>query len=133
VQWSPLPPIPVTGTSATRSGVYDILGTTADGKLLALGAEPSGVIVTPDRSGHVASPPPRLWAWDTHVGRWEVAEAPVPCPDLQTCFLYTNGVSVGAGPDGVARGTTLWATKEETFEQTGPTTLTFYRLFIPTV
>jgi hypothetical protein len=126
VHWTTLPPIPVTGTSATRSGVYDILGTTADGKLLALGAEPSvGVVATPDKRGHVASPPPRLWAWDTHVGRWEVAETPVPCQDLQTCFLYTNGVSVVTGPDGAARGTTLWVT--------APTTETFYRLFIPTV
>lgn len=130
--WTTLPPIPVQGTNALRSGVYDILGTTADGKLLALGAEPSvGAVATPDSRGHVAGPPPRLWAWDTHLGRWEVAETPVPCQDIQTCFLSTNGVSVGDGPGGVGRGTTLWVTKQESFGQNDPATETFYRLFIP--
>ena len=38
--WSPLPPIPVEGASASRSGVFQILGPAADGRLLALGAEP---------------------------------------------------------------------------------------------
>jgi hypothetical protein len=130
--WSPLPPIPVMGTSALRSGVYHMLGATADGKLLALGAEPSvGVVATPDRSGQATGPPPRLWAWDTHAGRWELAETRVPCQDLQSCTLYASGSSAVVGTDGKIQGTMFWLTGVEGAGQSQPATFTVYRLFIP--
>jgi hypothetical protein len=130
--WSPLPPIPVTGANAFSSGIYDTLGTTADGKLLVLGAEPSvRTVATPDQSGRLSGPPPRLWAWDTHTGRWRLTETRVPCPDLQSCHLYATGAAVVRGPDGTIRGTTFWLTKGAGESQMSAQT--YYRLVIPTV
>jgi len=130
--WSLLPPLPAPGTSATHSGVYQVLGATADGRLLALGAEPSaGAVATPDRSGIATGPPPRLWAWDTRHSRWELAETRVPCPDLQSCQFYPTGASLVAGADGKTRGTTFWLIRGEGAGQSQPATFTFYRLFIP--
>jgi photosystem II stability/assembly factor-like uncharacterized protein len=133
-RWTPLPPTPVQGTSAARSGVYQVLETTMDGKLLALGADPTiGVPALPDHNGQVSGPPPRLWAWDARVGRWEVAGVNAPCDDLQTCYLYSTGVSVASGADGSARGTYLWLTLEPAHNDTAPPVPHYYRLFIPAV
>jgi hypothetical protein len=130
--WSPLPPLPVTGTNAVRSGVYDPLGTTVDGKLLVLGAEPSmGVVATPDTNGRLTGPPPRLWAWDTHTGRWELAETRVPCQDLQTCTIYATGSSAVVGADGTPQGTLFWLIGVVRAGDSQTPTATTYRLFIP--
>jgi hypothetical protein len=129
--WSPLPPLPVTGANALSSGIYDTLGTTADGKLLVLGAEPSvRTVATPDQSERLSGPPPRLWAWDTHTSRWLLTETRVPCPDLQSCQLYATGAAVVRGPDGTIRGTMFWLTKGAGEGQAPAQT--FYRLVIPT-
>ena len=129
--WSPLPPIPVRGTTAARSGVYDILGTTVDGKLLVLGAEPSvGAVATLDASGRLIGPPPRLWAWDSWTGRWELAESRVPCQDLQTCTLYATGAAAVFGADDAPQGTQFWLTGAVRGEGSQPMQ-TFYRLFLP--
>jgi hypothetical protein len=130
--WTSLPPIPVKGTNALRSGIYDTLGITAEGKLLVLGAEPSeGVAAVPDQTGDFNGLPPRLWAWDTHTGRWELAETRVPCPDLQSCQFYPTGAAMVAGADGKTRGTTFWLTRVEGAGQSQPATFTFFRLFMP--
>jgi hypothetical protein len=127
--WSPLPPIPVMGTNANYSGVYETLGATADGELLALGAEPSvGVVATPDTHGSRIGPPPRLWAWDTHAGRWELAETRVPCQDLQSCALHATGAAAVVGADGTPRGTLFWLTGAGGSQTPTPT---IYRLLIP--
>jgi photosystem II stability/assembly factor-like uncharacterized protein len=132
IHWSPLPPLPVTGASAIYSGVYDTLGTTADGKLLVLGAEPSvGVVATPDQHGRRTGPPPRLWAWDTHTARWRLAETQVPCLDLHSCQLYAIGASVVTDPDGALRGTMFWWSGVAGAGEGQPPTQTFYRLMIP--
>ncbi|HEY7021564.1 MAG TPA: hypothetical protein VH349_10640 [Ktedonobacterales bacterium] len=128
--WSPLPPLPVTDATAARSGVYTVLGMTVDGKLLVLGAEPSvGPVETPDPHGRLSGPPPRLWAWDTHVGRWDLAELPVPCQDLQTCELYATGAAAVFGADGAPKGTEFWLTSAAQGGVSHPPQ--FYRLFIP--
>jgi hypothetical protein len=129
IQWSPLPPLPITGASVTRSGVYQVLDLTADGKLLALGADPrAGPLATPDKTGRFNGPPPRLWAWDSHTGRWELAESRLPCQDLQTCAMYASGAAAVERADGSLRGTVLWLT------QTGVAAdrQIYFRLFIPT-
>ncbi len=129
--WSPLPPLPVTGATAVRSGVYNILGATVDGKLLVLGADPSeGAVATPDAAGRLIGPPPRLWAWDSWTGRWELAELRVPCQDLQTCTLYATGAAAVFGAADAPQGTQFWLTGAARGEESQPTQ-TFYRLFIP--
>jgi hypothetical protein len=131
--WSPLPPIPVAGTSATRSGVFQVLGPTADGRLLALGAEPDAGLPAPfDSVGIVTGPPPRLWAWNTHTGRWELAGTPLPCEDLQRCNIFPNGASAVVQADGALLGTMVWLTVVKGTEESQPATGATYRLFVPT-
>ncbi len=127
LHWTPLPPVPVKGTSAARSGVYSVLDITLDGRLLALGADFGvGVQSLPDHNGHVSGPLPRLWAWDLRAGRWEVANnGSMPCDDLQSCNLYSVGVSTSSGQNGMARGTYLWVV--------APPSQNYYRIFIPAV
>jgi hypothetical protein len=130
--WTLLPPIPVKGTSALRSGVYQTLGMTADGRLLALGPDPlEGVPAFPDQNGQVSGPPPALWAWNTHTGRWEVASTHVPCEDLQSCYPYATGVSVAMGASGTPAGTYFWVSVQAGSNQNGPPSRAFYRLYIP--
>jgi hypothetical protein len=105
-QWRPLPPLPVKGASAERSGVYRHLGLTSDGRLLVLGADPDAGV------GGL----PRLWAWNTHTGRWELAPTQLPCHDLQSCFdidhpyrdSFPAEVSVRHDANGQPTGTSLW-------------------------
>jgi hypothetical protein len=131
-RWTPLPPIPVKGTSAARSGVYLVLATTADGKLVAMGADPTtGVAEMPDHNGRVSGLSPALWAWNTRSGRWEVAQTAIPCVDVQTCFFYGVGVSVGAGTSGKPQGTYIWISFQVGSGVDSPPVLTYYRLFIP--
>jgi hypothetical protein len=114
-----------------RTGVYNILGATVDGKLLALGVEPSvGIVATPDRDGRLIGPPPRLWAWDTWTGRWELAETRVPCQDLQNCALYATGAAAVFGAADAPQGTQFWLTEAARGGGSQPTQ-TFYRLLIP--
>jgi photosystem II stability/assembly factor-like uncharacterized protein len=131
IHWTPLPPIPVKGTSVQRSGVYETLGMTADGRLLALGADPKeGVPTLLDHDGRVYGPPPALWAWNTHTGRWDVASTHVPCTDLQTCYMYSTGAAVATGTSGKVTGTSFWISAQVNTGQNEPTQ-TYYRLFIP--
>jgi hypothetical protein len=130
--WTLLPPIPVKGTSALRSGVYQTLGMTADGRLLALGPDPlEGVPAFPDHNGQVSGPPPALWAWNTHTGRWDVAHTHMPCEDLQNCYVYTTGVSVAIGASGKPIGTYFWVTSQVGSSVNGPPIQTCYRLNVP--
>ena len=130
--WTLVPPIPVKGTSALRSGVYNTLGMTADGRLLALGPDPQeGVPPLPDHTGQVSGPPPALWAWNTHSGRWELAPTHIPCEDLQSCFIYPTGVSVAVGAIGIPVGTYFWVSVQAGSGVNGPPSQTYYRLYIP--
>jgi hypothetical protein len=129
--WSPLPPIPVAGTSPTHSGVFQILGPTADGRLLALGAEPgAGLPAASDTFGIVTGPPLRLWAWNTHTGRWELARTPAPCEDLQTCNMFINGASAVVQTDGALLGTMVWLTVVKGAGESRPATSATLRLFV---
>jgi photosystem II stability/assembly factor-like uncharacterized protein len=131
VHWTPLPPIPVKGTSVQRSGVYQMLGMTADGRLLALGANPEeGVPAQPDHNGRVSGAPPALWAWNSHSGRWEVASTHVPCADLQSCYMYSTGAAVAIGTSGKVTGTSFWIGVQINTGQNEPTQA-YYRLLIP--
>jgi len=130
--WSPLPPIPVNGASATGAGVVEVLGPTADGRLLALGAEPdAGLPATSDRVAIVSGPSPRLWAWNTHTGRWELAGTPAPCEDLQLCDIFSNGASAVVQADGALLGTMVWLTVVKRAGENQPTTSATFRLFVP--
>jgi photosystem II stability/assembly factor-like uncharacterized protein len=131
VHWTPLPPLPVKGTSVQRSGVYQTLDMTVDGRLLALGANPEeGVPTLPDHNGRVSGAPPALWAWNIHGRRWEVASTHVPCGDLQSCYLYSTGAAVVTAASGKMTGTCIWIIAEAIANQSGPEQ-TYYRLFIP--
>jgi hypothetical protein len=131
-RWTPLPPIPVKGTSAERSGVYQLLGLTGDGRLLVLGADPEdGVPALPDHNGQISGRDPALWAWNTHTGRWELAHSHVPCENLQSCVLYSTGVSYAAKASGEPVGTFLWVVIESGFAENGQSISSFYRLYIP--
>jgi hypothetical protein len=132
IHWMPLPPIPVKGTSVQRSGVYQTLGITLDGKLLALGADPrEGMPALPDHNGRVSGSAPALWAWDIHTGRWEVAPTRIPCADLQSCYIYSTGVSVTAGANQQPLGTWLWINDQLNVSQDGAPTQIYYRVYIP--
>jgi hypothetical protein len=124
--WTLLPPIPAPGTSAERSGVYQLLGMTADGRLLVVGANPQEGV--PDPSGQVNGLPPAFWAWNTHTGRWEVAPTRIPCGDLQNCSVSLTGVSAAMGTSGGPVGTYLWVNVGETTAENGSP---YYRLSIP--
>jgi hypothetical protein len=131
VHWTPLPPIPVKGASEQRSGVYQTLGITRDGRLLALGADPKqGVPAQPDHNGRVSGSAPALWAWSIRAGRWEVAPTHVPCIDLQTCYIYSTGSAVAMGADGKVTGTSLWIGADVLTDQNGPPTQAYYRVYI---
>ncbi|HEY7020830.1 MAG TPA: sialidase family protein [Ktedonobacterales bacterium] len=136
IHWTPLPPIPVKGTSAQRSGVYQTLGMTADGRLLALGADPQdGVSALLEHDGRVYGPPPALWAWNSHSGRWDIAATRVPCKDLQTCYMYSTGAAVAIGANGKPAGTSLWINQVQIDENEQPAQgyyrEAYYRIFIP--
>ena len=120
------------GTSVQRSGVYQTLGMTADGRLLALGADPQdGVFVRFSKhDGRVNGPPPALWAWNIHSGRWDVASTHVPCKDLQTCYMYSTGAAVAIGANGKPAGTSLWISQVQ-IDENEPPTQAYYRVFIP--
>jgi hypothetical protein len=127
-----LPPIPVKGTSAERSGVYQLLGLTGDGRLLVLGADTEGgVPPLPDHNGQVSGQDPALWAWNTHTGRWELAHTHVPCENLQSCFLYSSGVSYASKASGEPVGTFLWVVNQSGFAENGQPISSYYRLYIP--
>src|SRR5262249_40017969 len=97
-----------------------------------LGAEPSdGVATTPDQNGRSKGPPPQLRDWDTHTGRWELAETRVPCQDLQTCILYATGAAVVVGGDGAAPRTTYWLTMGVGAGESQLPVQTYSRRFIP--
>jgi hypothetical protein len=130
--WSPLPPIPVKGASATRSGVFQALGSTADGRLLALGAQPgAGLPAASDGVEIVSGPPPRLWAWNTQSGRWELAGTPAPCEDLQRCDIFPAGASAVVQADGALLGTMVWLTVVKGAGESQPATGATFRLFVP--
>jgi photosystem II stability/assembly factor-like uncharacterized protein len=129
IHWTPLPPIPVKGTSVQRSGVYQTLGISVDGRLLALGANPGeGVPALPDHNGQVSGAPPALWAWNIHTGRWNVAPTHIPCADLQTCYMYSTGVAAPIGANGKPTGTYLWVSVGGNTSENGSP---YYRLYIP--
>jgi hypothetical protein len=116
-QWTPLPPLPVKGASAERSGVYWTLGLIGDGRLLVLGADPDAGVPEIPADTVVSGPQPRLWAWNTHTGRWELAPTPLPCPSLQTCIgadpdpnmrIPPAQVSIRLDANGRPVGTSLW-------------------------
>jgi hypothetical protein len=131
VHWTSLPPIPVKGTSAQRSGVYQTLGMTADGRLLALGADPhDGVSSLLEHDGRVNGPPPALWAWNIYSGRWDVSSTRVPCKDLQTCYLYSTGAAFVIGANGKPAGASLWINQIQ-FEENEQPPQVYYRVFIP--
>ncbi|HEV2236975.1 MAG TPA: sialidase family protein, partial [Ktedonobacterales bacterium] len=112
-RWTPLPPLPVEGTSAVRSGVYQVLGLTGDGRVLVLGADPEQGL--PKNPGAVkagqSGPRTRLWAWNTHTGRWELASTNVPCQFSQRCSFNGSSplaVSVRRDASGRPAATALW-------------------------
>jgi hypothetical protein len=144
--WTPLPPLPVPGTSAERSGVYQVLGFTGDGRLLVVGANreagvPERVPESPT-GREVTTPPPRLWAWNTHSGRWELAPTALPCPTLQACFdssggypfggccLTSPGVSIQLDARGRLTATVLWIVVGGR-SSPSPNPPALYRLAIP--
>jgi hypothetical protein len=139
--WTPLPPLPVPGTSAERSGVYQVLGFSSDGRLLVVGANPEAGV--PERvpesqsptGVEVTTPPPRLWAWNTHSERWELAPTPLPCQDLQTCVTPDawgyGGMSLRLDTHGRLAGTALWVVLGSGSGVTHLSTPTLYRLTIP--
>lgn len=108
-----------------------MLRMTADGRLLALGADPKeGVTTLLDHDGRVYGPPPALWAWNIHTGRWDVAPTHIPCADLQTCYMYSTGAAVATGTSGKVTGTSFWISVQLNTGQNEPTQV-YYRLFIP--
>jgi hypothetical protein len=85
--WTPLPPIPVKGVGTRFSGVYQVLGLTSEGRLLALGPDPGDDLsALIGGIGPFTNTPPALWLWDTHAGRWEVAPRRLPCVNPQNCY-----------------------------------------------
>jgi hypothetical protein len=131
--WTPLPPLPVKGTSAQRSGVYETLGITADGRLLALGAEPeAGMPSQPVSTRQVSGGALALWAWDTHSERWDVAPAMgIPCADPQSCYVYVTGVSVVTDFNGKSQGAWFWIGYQLDISQDGASTQIYSRVYIP--
>ncbi len=125
--------MPIKGTSVRRSGVYQTLGITADGRLLALGADPAAGVpaLTKITTGWVSSTPPALWAWNSRTGRWDVASTHIPCEDLQSLlYLLTGRYSRHRGRRQVA-GTWFWISATVNTDQNAPPTQAYYRVYIP--
>jgi hypothetical protein len=115
-KWALLPPLPISGTSADRLGIAEVLTATPSGKLLALGLGPAASLVGGNAAtiyvrGHLW-----LWEWDPIAARWSVfaPALPVPPPCGDHCWL--SALSIGQGPDGA--GTYLWLSA---FGDRGPT------------
>jgi hypothetical protein len=127
--WTALPPLPVKGASAERSGVYATLGMTGDGRLLVIGPDPdAGVPSLSDVNGPFTKAPPALWAWDTQTGRWAVARTRLPCVNPANCYSLGYdliGVSIDAGAPGQPPGTWFWISAG------GAWSGYYWRVFIP--
>jgi hypothetical protein len=137
-QWTPLPPLPVKGASAERSGVYQVLGLTGDGRLLVVGADPDAGVPDIAAGADLRGRQPRLWAWNTHTGRWELMPTQLPCPDLQTCINIDGigtsppaGVSIRLDGNGHLAGTSLWFRLGVGTGTNSPQGQSWYRLSIP--
>jgi hypothetical protein len=136
VHWTPLPPIPVKGTSAQISGVRSPLGITGDGRLLVFGPDPVEGLPSPsDSNGPLTKAEPALWVWDTHTGRWNVARTRFSCPDPQHCGIFDFGsswvfstVGAGDGTNGRSQGTWYWI---NVISAPYSASNHYYRIFVP--
>jgi hypothetical protein len=73
--WSLIPPLPVAGAQASRTGLTNILGELPDGRLLALGADPAGslsISANPD----IAGLRQWLWIWNPSKMGWRSLPTP---------------------------------------------------------
>jgi hypothetical protein len=140
-RWSFVPPLPVPSSAPDRSGLLQVIGTTPDGRVFALGVDP--------RHGVPAQPSPFsstnpsyqafaqalsvqwVWIWDPRILRWEVAPAP-----LHVAPIYGYGCGNcweaqairGSGFDTRGRqagGTYVWVRDPRSTESL------MYRLFVP--
>lgn len=130
-RWEALPPLPAPGVNADRMGLTQIVGETADGRLLALGVDPTRG-VPPRNAGSdallAAASAQWVWTWEPRARRWRVMDAPLPgSPLCLGAMCFAHGLSRGVGPDGrggQAMGTYLW------LRGWNSSTPEVYRLFI---
>jgi hypothetical protein len=106
-RWTPLPPLPVSGATAARTGLVQIGGATARGWLLALGVNPqSGVPSAADQGAAMkaATTALWLWRWDPRSATWTpVAPAPAACAQCRLAGATASVDSPQATP-----GTYIW-------------------------
>jgi hypothetical protein len=125
--WSVVPPLPIPGARADRTGLTDILGVLPDGRLLALGATPGKSLSGIDIAGQQQW----LWLWDPVKMHWESVSTPsgLVWPESCTALCWQAQISSatsGAGSHSVA-GYDLYLMGVAADGNQHP----LYRLFLP--
>ncbi|HEX6121903.1 MAG TPA: sialidase family protein, partial [Ktedonobacterales bacterium] len=121
--WAPLPPLPVGGASAERTGITVALGATPDGQLLVLGLGPHTTLPAGGSFEDLKKLAQGLWEWDPVAARWSAITPALPVPWPAQCATpcWQGEISVGADPQG--NGMYLWLASLGGFGDASPTLL----------
>ena len=108
--WALVPPLPVSGTTAERTGITVALAATPSGKLLVLGLGPHTTLPTSSSGDNLRKLTQWLWEWDPVAARWN-AIMPLPpsaWPSQGSTPCWHGAVSVRV--DSLGSGAYLWLT-----------------------
>jgi hypothetical protein len=134
--WTTLPPLPVPGAKAGRTGLLQMYEETGDGRLLAFGADPQAGVPSADGAqakGWTGQPKQWLWIWDERVGRWLVWPTPLAVPYRWGCGVclehHATWATGPAAHGATASGTYLWLS--DVLADGFGNGQVAYRLFVP--
>lgn len=97
LQWSPIPPLPVSGVNAAQPGLLQALAVTGDGRLFAFGVNPKSGL-SGSASIQRKMPAFWLWIWNPHISHWQVLPTPLNYQADESCGLCWNS-QVSSGSD----------------------------------
>jgi hypothetical protein len=84
--WTVLAPLPVSGVSAERPGVLQVLGVLPDGRLAVWGPNPQRGIPASDTIQEQV-PAFWVWLWEPTTQRWQMVPSPLETPATEGCGL----------------------------------------------
>lgn len=123
--WAQLPPLPVSGATSQHTGMTDVLGADAAGRLYTLGVDPTRGVSPPQSTPQELDQSRQwLWVWDPHAARWELFPTPLDVPWPQFCGAPCWQGSITAGPSGTSY---LWV---DVMGGDGSVTPALYRVLV---